>query len=100
MLILNALTHLITFLLNSGRQFMHYTVLLCVQYNVKLCCSVSSWFAEEANGANNNDDEPMAWRDIKDEQEHYKCYEKLRHKCNLEGWCPRHLEHTIYASFP
>ena len=32
---------------------MHCTVLLCVQYNVKLCCLFSSWFAKEANVANN-----------------------------------------------
>ena len=49
MSILNALTHLITMLLYSSHQFMHCTVLL-----VKLCCSFSSWFAKEANVANNN----------------------------------------------
>ena len=26
------------------------------QYNVKLCCPFSSWFAQEANVANNNND--------------------------------------------
>ena len=31
-------------------------VLLCVQYNVKLCCLFSSWFAKEDNGPNNNND--------------------------------------------
>ena len=31
----------------------HCTVLLWVQYNVKLCCLFSCWFAKEANGANN-----------------------------------------------
>ena len=49
-------THLITLLLYSGHQCMHYTVMLCVQYNVKLCCPVSSWFAKQANVANNNND--------------------------------------------
>ena len=34
-------------------------VLLCVQHNVKLCCLFSSWFAKEANVANNNNDQPM-----------------------------------------
>ena len=36
MSIFNALTHLITLLLHSGHQFMHCTVLLCVQYNVTM----------------------------------------------------------------
>ena len=53
MSILNALTQLITLLLYSGHQFKHCMVLLCVQYNVKLCCLWSAWFAKEANVANN-----------------------------------------------
>ena len=53
LVVLNALTHLITLLLYSGHQFMDRTVWLCVQYNVKLCCLVSGWFAKEANVANN-----------------------------------------------
>ena len=53
MSILNALTHLITLLLYSGHQFIHCMVMLCVQYNVKLCCLFSGWFAKEANVANN-----------------------------------------------
>ena len=32
---------------------MHKLVWLYVQYNVKLCCLFSSWFAKEANVANN-----------------------------------------------
>ena len=51
--ILSALTHLVTLLLYSGHQFMHCTVLLCMQYNVKLFCLFSGWFAKEANVANN-----------------------------------------------
>ena len=35
---------------------MHCTVLLGVQYNMKLCCLFSSWFAKEANVANNTND--------------------------------------------
>ena len=31
-------------------------VLLCVQYKVKLCWLFSSWFAKEANVANDNND--------------------------------------------
>ena len=27
-------------------QFMHCTVLLCIQYNIKLCCLFSGWFAK------------------------------------------------------
>ena len=61
MLILNALTHLITLLLYTGHQCVHFMVLLCVQYNVKLCCPFF-----ESNDS--------------------------------EGWCPRHLEHTIIIS--
>ena len=38
-----------TLLLNSGHQFMHCTVLLCVQYNLKSCCLFSGWFAKDAN---------------------------------------------------
>ena len=53
MLTLNALTHLITLLLYSGHQCMHCMVLLCVQYKVKLS-SFLSWFAKEANVANND----------------------------------------------
>ena len=53
MLILNDLTHLITLLLYSGHQFMYCTVLLCMQFNVMLCLLFSSWFAKEANVANN-----------------------------------------------
>ena len=60
--ILNALTHLIILhyiqLLYSSHKLMHCTVLLCMQYNVKLC-SLSSWFAKEANVTNNNNDWPM-----------------------------------------
>ena len=52
----NALTHLITLLLYSDHQFMHCTVLLCVHCNAKLCCLYSSWFANEAHVANNNND--------------------------------------------
>ena len=37
-----------TLLLYSGHQCMHCTA-LCMQYNVKLCCLFSSWFAIEAN---------------------------------------------------
>ena len=43
----------ITLLLYSGHQLRHRMVLLCVQYNVKLCCLFSAWFAKEANVANN-----------------------------------------------
>ena len=35
---------------------MHSTVLLRVQYNVTLCGPFSSWFAKQANVANNNED--------------------------------------------
>ena len=52
--ILNA--RLIALLLYSGHQFMHCTFLLCVQCKVKLCCLFLSWFAKEANVANNNND--------------------------------------------
>ena len=52
--ILMAFTHLITMLLYTGHQFMHCTVLLCVRYNVKLCCLFLSWFAKEANVAINS----------------------------------------------
>ena len=38
---------------------MQCTILLCVQYNVKLCRLFSSWFAKEANVANNDNDKPM-----------------------------------------
>ena len=48
------LLHTITLLLYSGHQCMHCTVLMCVQYNVKSCCPFLSWFAKEANVANND----------------------------------------------
>ena len=38
----------------------------------------------------------MTWHDHKDEREHYN--RKLRLKWNSEGWCPRHLEHTMSPS--
>ena len=53
MSILNRFTHLITLLMYSGHKFIFCMVLLCMQYNVKLCCLFSDWFAKEANVANN-----------------------------------------------
>jgi hypothetical protein len=44
---------LVILLLYSVHQFIHCMVLLCVKYNVKLCCFFSGWFAKEANVANN-----------------------------------------------
>ena len=43
--------------MGSGHQCLRCTcVLLCVQYNVELCCVFSRWFAKEANVAHNNND--------------------------------------------
>ena len=55
-ILMYAFTHLTTLLLYAGHQFMHCTVMLCVQCSVKLCCLFWSWFSKEANVANNNND--------------------------------------------
>ena len=46
---------------------LHCTVLLYVQYIVKLCCLFSRWFAKEANVANNKQ-----WL-ANEKRERYKC---------------------------
>jgi hypothetical protein len=54
MKVLNAFTHLITFLLYARHQRMHVGLaVLAIQCKVVL---FSSWFATEANVANNNND--------------------------------------------
>ena len=75
MSILNAITHLITLLLYSGRQFMHCMILPCVQYNVKSCCLFLSRFAKDANVANNKQRLANFMTQSKIQQECYKCYE-------------------------
>jgi hypothetical protein len=93
----NALTHLITLLIYSGHQFIHCMVLLCVQYNVELCCLFSGWFAKEANVANNK--QRLA-NFTQQSQRRTGTLWMLRDRkwgqtCNLEGWRPRNQEHTI-----
>ena len=62
LVVLNALTRLITLILYSGHQFLHCTVLLCVKYNLKLGCLFSSSFAIEANLAYNDNEK---WESFK-----------------------------------
>ena len=55
MLILNALTHTLLhcYSIPVTNLYIAVMVLRCMQYNVKLCCLFSGWFAKEANAANN-----------------------------------------------
>jgi hypothetical protein len=81
--------------------FIHCMVLLCVQYNVKLCCLFSGWFAKEANVANNK--QRLA-NCVPQSQRRTGRLWMLRDRkwcqtCNLEGWRPRIQEHTI-SSLP
>ena len=84
-------------LLYSGHQFIHYMVLLCMQYKVKLCCLFSGWFSKEANVASSKHRlaDFMTQSQRRTGTLWMRRDREWRQTCNSEGWRPRIQEQTI-----